>query len=86
MDFKNYPYAKFLEDAVRYIFETNPEKLALVASAPNGETLTAYYQADAQDKAVFAHHIYSDAMMDIMLCNIGLIKEALDEYEEENGE
>ena len=80
---QNSPYAEFLETVVRGIFDTQPDKIAFVASLPNGETLTAYYKSDAQDKAVFAHHIYSDSVMDVVVANVGLLKEAMDAYEEE---
>ena len=84
MDITKAPYAEFLEEAIGYIFENKPDKIALAATMPDGDTLTAYYQSDAQDKAIFAHHIYSDAFLEVVKNNIGEIKEALEELEEEN--
>lgn len=40
---------------------------------------TGYYNADATDKAMFAHNIQSDVTMDIIRENIGKIKEMLEE-------
>ena len=82
-DYEEAPYALWLEGVVKTIFEEDPEKMVLCAAAKDGRTLTAYYECDATDKAVFCHHIYSDAMLDVVLNNIGMVKDALEEYEEE---
>lgn len=52
-----------------------------VYDAPDGETFTGYYNADATDKAVFAHHIQSDVTMDIIRENIETIKRLIEEVE-----
>lgn len=48
--------------------------IAIVAKTESGNTLTGYYNADAQDKAVFAHHIQSDIVLDIIKANAAEIK------------
>lgn len=45
-----------------------------MAKTEAGNTLTGYYHADAQDKAVFAHHIQSDIVLDIIKANAAEIK------------
>ncbi len=45
---------EWLEDAVKTIFERKVRSMALVGEAEDGEMLTGYYVADAQDKAMFA--------------------------------
>lgn len=76
------PYAAFLEESIKAIFEARPVSMAVVAICEDGNTLTGYYNADAQDKAVFAHHIQSDVVMDIVTANINTVKEALEDEEE----
>jgi len=53
VDITKAPYAKFLEEAVGYIFAHRPENIVLAATMPDEDTLTAYYQANARDKAIF---------------------------------
>ena len=72
-------YSEWLEGAVRTIFETKPVSIALCATLPDGNVLTSYYHCTVQDKAIFAHNINADAMMDTVRINIGMIKEALEE-------
>ena len=83
MDFEtNKDLAGWLEECLRKIFELKASSVGLVATLENGETLTGYFHADAQQKAIFAHHINSDAMLDVVTNNISLIRNALDELDE----
>ena len=43
--------------------------------------MTGYWNADAQDKAIFAHNIQSDIVMDIVQQNADIIKQAMEEGE-----
>ena len=81
-DFREIPYAEWLEEGLKLLLQEQPEKLGLVATMSDGTTMTGYYNADATDKAVFAHNIYTDAILDTVLCNIADIKEALNELEQ----
>lgn len=56
--------------------------LCIAATKPDGTVFTGYYNADATDKAVFAHNIQSDVTMDIIRENIGKIKEMLEENDD----
>lgn len=56
-----------------------PQPCANMKNGPDGTVFTGYYNADATDKAVFAHNIQSDVTMDIIRANIGEIKEMLEE-------
>lgn len=71
-------YAEFLEDAVKTLFNIKPVQIALVARTEQGNTLTAYYHCDAEDKAIMAHHIQSDVVMDIIENNAETVKEMLE--------
>ena len=78
MNIEHTPHAAWLEEVVRIIFEKTPVSMAFVATLEGGDTLTGYFNADAQDKAVFAHHIQSDIIMEIIENNAGLIRETLE--------
>lgn len=54
----------------------NPSRLQsrLWQKTEAGNTLTGYYNANARDKAVFAHHIQSEIVLDIIKANAAEIK------------
>ncbi len=79
MDFnENQELAAWLEEGLQYLFNIKPVSAAIVAQLPSGEVFTGYFNADSQRKAVLAHSINADAMLDVVLNNIGMIREALD--------
>lgn len=82
-DITKQPYSKWLEESLKVIFEFKPACLCIAATSPDGETFTGYYNADATDKAVFAHHIQSDVTMDIIRANIATIKAMLEDCDAE---
>lgn len=82
-DITKQPYAEWLEKSLKVISEFNPACLCIAATSPDGETFTGYYNADATDKAVFAHHIQSDVTMDIIRANIATIKVMLEDCDAE---
>lgn len=67
-------YAAWLEKALQALYKSEPLAIAIVAKTEAGNTRTGYYNADAQDKAVFAHHIQSDIVLDIIKANAAEIK------------
>lgn len=73
---KDMEFAQWLEDVIRSMFELNPDKMCFVAHTPAGETMTAYFNANAEDMAAFAHHINSDVIMEIVTKNAGMILDA----------
>lgn len=78
-DITKKPYAAWLEDALKTVVETGAKKMCVAAILPNGEVFTGYYNADATDKALFAHNIQSDVTMDIIMANIDTIKKAMED-------
>lgn len=79
-DITKTPYAPFLEDVIGLMMEQKPTKIAIVTLNPDGSMLTGYFgDCDQQDKALLAHQIYSDSIMDIVRNNAGMILEAADE-------
>lgn len=82
-DITKLPYAEWLEESVGEIIKAQPEQIGIVAICPDGRTLTGYYNADATAMAMMAHTINADAVMDVVVNNIGMVRDALDELEEE---
>lgn len=80
-DITKLPYAPWLEDAIRVLTEHDVCSACIVAKFDEGDTMTGYWNADAQDKAIFAHNIQSDIVLDIVKQNAGIIKEAMEEGE-----
>ena len=71
----------WLEESIRTMLSGKPISAAVVAQNAEGEVLTGYFHADAQTKAIFAHNINADAMLDVVLNNIGMVRDALDELD-----
>lgn len=78
----NEAYAAWLEEALQALYKSNPSAIAIVAKTEAGNTLTGYYNAAAQDKAVFAHHIQSDIVLDIIRANAAEIKAMMEDTED----
>ena len=83
MDFSTNPeMAAFLEESISILFKENPVSAVVAATTEDGRTFTGYYNADSTDMAIFAHHINADAMLEVVLNNIDLVRDALDDLEE----
>lgn len=78
-------FAAWLEEGVAALFSSGQKirSACIVAILDDESSITAYFQADAQDMAVFAHKINSDIIMEIITKNIGNIKEALERESED---
>lgn len=82
-DITRQPWSEWLENSLRTIMDIGAERMCIAGKTPDGTVFTGYYNADATDKAVFAHNIQSDVTMDIIRENIGKIKEMLEENDDE---
>ena len=80
-DITKLPYAPWLENAIRILTEHHVHAACIVATVDDGDTMTGYWNADAQDKAIFAHNIQSDIVLDIVKQNADTIKRAMEENE-----
>ena len=79
-DIVKQPYAPWLEEMIRQIYELNPEKIG-VCVLSGGVALTGYYgDVCHEDKAVMAYHMHIDAVMDTVRANAS---DLLSEKEEE---
>lgn len=81
-DIKRQPWAEWMENSMRTIMDIGAESMCIAGKTPDGTVFTGYYNADATDKAVFAHNIQSDVIMHIIRENIGKIKEMLEENDD----
>lgn len=73
--FKNAELAEFLEDAVRGLFELDPNKICIVAiNDESGIAGTNYHNCGVEDKSRMIHHIQEDIIMDVILNNASLIR------------
>lgn len=78
-DITKMPYAVWLEECIANLMECDPQSICVAWRNKDGYVMTGYYNCDATDKAVLAHNIQSDIVMDIFLNNIDAIREALEE-------
>lgn len=87
--FENDELTAWLESCVQNLYERNKESrivsAAIITLSEDGLALTGYYNADAQDKAVFAHNLNADAMLDVVLNNIDKVRDALEDIDGEDG-
>lgn len=81
MDFRDIELAAWAEDTLRFLIENQITTACFVMRLESGETATSYFRADAEDMAVMAHHIQSDAVLEIVKNNGDVIREAWEEDE-----
>ena len=88
--FENDELTAWLEDCVKNLYERNKESrivsAAIVTLFEDRVVLTGYYNCDAQDKAIFAHNLNADAMLDIVCNNADIVKQAIEEADEDDQE
>lgn len=80
------PYAKMLEDGIKKLTEGKAQNAVLCGLLEDGTTCVAYANASPEDLANIAWHLLSKAFMRTVIVNIDMVKDALDEYEDEEGE
>lgn len=78
-DITKQPYAEWLEESIATIAGIDPCCICFAATKADGTVFTGYYNADATDKAVFAHNIQSDIVMDIIKANADTISGILED-------
>lgn len=78
-DVTKLPYAPWLENAIRFLTEHDVHSACIVATVDDGDTMTGYWNANANDKAVFASNIQSDVLFDVIRNNADAIKHILED-------
>lgn len=79
------PYAEILEDGIKNLTKGKAQNAVLCGLLEDGTTCVAYANASPEDLANIACHLMSEAFMRVVIANIGIVKDALDEYEDEEG-
>ena len=79
MDFENIPFAEWLEEAAHCLLDMKASRIAIVAMDEDGETLTAYYNADVSDMALMADAIQADEWLERLEANREKIKRLLED-------
>ena len=88
-NFEEMPYAEWLEGSIRNLSERKVRTIAIIALLEDGDpdTMTAYYLANMEDKAIMAMHIFADAMYSMVEANaLRIMRVAQEQEEEEDGE
>lgn len=81
-DITRLPYAAWLEESIRTMSEFDVRSACIVVADKDDNTLTSYYRANAQDKAIFIHNIQSDITMDLIRLNADIVKRAIEKSKE----
>ena len=68
-DFKNIPYAEWLENALRELIKFPVKGICMFATTENGEVYSNYHQVSMMDKVTIAGLIQQDAMLDTLVAN-----------------
>lgn len=86
MDVRDSRYAGWLEELIGMLMELKPEKIGVAAITPNGDVLSGYFgDCSHTDKAVMAHNIQLDSLMDVVMANARDIVREAERQEEEDG-
>lgn len=69
IDIAKIEYASWLEDTLREMIDLKPISICLAAIFDDGNVETCYYNATVQDKAIIAHNVYTDAILETIANN-----------------
>ena len=85
MNVQNSRYAEWLEKFIESVMEYKPTMIGVCCLMETGESMTGYFgDVGHADKAVMAHHLQTDAMMDVMKANAAELIAAAEDCEEED--
>lgn len=88
--FENDELTAWLEDCVKNLYERNKQShitsAAIITQSEDRLVLTGYFNCDAQDKALFAYNLNADAMLDVVCANADIVKQAIEEADEDDQE
>lgn len=83
IDFANKPYAKWLENVVKDLYEIEPSALALQMRDANGKTYTCYWQVSDDDRSVMIDAMKQDGLWNFIETNRAAIAALLSEGEDD---
>lgn len=73
------PWFDWMETVVKTLYDLDLDSMMIAAKVKDGSVLTAYYNADASDKALMVHNVQADIVLDLIQSNAGAIKEMLED-------
>lgn len=86
-DIRKKPFADFLEGSVKMLAGAGEiDAIVIAARRHGGGTMTGSWKAAPEDVAVMCWDLLADAMMDVVAANAGMIRDALEDLEEEGGD
>ena len=77
-DITKLPYAPWLENVIKILTEHHVHAACIVATVDDGDAMTGYWNADAQDKEIIAHNIQSETVQDKVKQKDDNIKRAME--------
>ena len=69
IDIAKIEYASWLEETLRELIGLKPISICLAAIFDDGNVGTCYYNATVQDKAIIAHNVYTDSILETIANN-----------------
>lgn len=64
IDLTKIEYASWLEETLREMIDLKPKSICLAAIFDDGNVGTCYYNATVQNKAIIAHRVYTDSILE----------------------
>lgn len=86
MEIPEKDFNAWLEDTVRYIYESDAKTMALVSINEDGESMTSYYNAGVSGKVMLASKMLADVVVETVMINAPYIKQAIEDCEDEESE
>lgn len=85
-DLATKPYAQWLEDTVKELFDIDPVAISMQMRKADGSTYTCYWNVDPDDRAIMLDAMREDGYIEFIRNNKDEIKAIFEEDEEEDDE
>lgn len=85
-DLATKPYAQWLEDTVKELFDIDPVAISMQMRKADGSTYTCYWDVTPDDRAIMLDAMREDGYIDFIRNNKDEIKAIFEEDEEEDDE
>ena len=76
-DYTSKPYAHWVEDVMREMFEIDPTAIALEMRDAKGQTYTCYWDCSRDDRACMIGAMQDDDLLDFLAVNKDAVAEIL---------
>ena len=78
------PYAQWLEDTLKEVFDIDPVAISMQMRDADGTTYTCYWNVSSDDRAIMIDAMREDGYKDFIRNNKEEIRAIMDEDEEED--